>query len=88
MSSHLEIQLVCSPIGCPPDQRATVRGLGLRKTNDKRVVVDTPELRGMIFKVKHLVSVLGAAKEGPRTVDRGPRTKTTAKKKTKTKKAS
>lgn len=31
--------------------------MGLRKTNDKKVYPDRPEIRGMIFKVKHLVSV-------------------------------
>ena len=39
------------------DHRATVRGLGLKWTNHTVEVVDTPETRGMIFKVRHLVTV-------------------------------
>ncbi len=57
MSTNLEIQLVHSPIGCPEDQRATVRGLGLRKLYQCRTLKDTPCVRGMIKKVKHLVSI-------------------------------
>ena len=46
-----------SPIGRKSDQRATLVGLGLNKMNRSRVLEDTPSVRGMINKVKHLVSV-------------------------------
>jgi large subunit ribosomal protein L30 len=46
-----------SPIGRPPDQEATLRGLGLNKRHRRRVLEDTPAVRGMIRKVKHLVRV-------------------------------
>ncbi|NNG05305.1 MAG: 50S ribosomal protein L30 [Inquilinus sp.] len=46
-----------SPIGRPGDQRATLIGLGLNKMNRVRVLEDTPSVRGMIDKVKHLVRV-------------------------------
>ena len=39
------------------DQTATCRAMGLRKIGDVAVLPDNPSVRGMIFKVKHLVSV-------------------------------
>ncbi|PZU45810.1 MAG: 50S ribosomal protein L30 [Sphingomonas sp.] len=48
-----------SPIRRTKDQRATLVGLGLNKMNRTRELQDTPEVRGMIAKVKHLVSVEG-----------------------------
>jgi len=46
-----------SPIGRPRDQRATLIGLGLNKMNRTRELEDTPAVRGMVNKVKHLVRV-------------------------------
>lgn len=53
----LKITQVKSVIGSPADQRATVRALGLKRINDTTVQADTPVIRGMVFKVKHLVKV-------------------------------
>ena len=53
----IKVTLVRSVIGTKKDHRATVRGLGLGKVNSSRVLVDTPEVRGMIRKVDYLVSV-------------------------------
>jgi large subunit ribosomal protein L30 len=39
------------------DQEATLKGLGLGKRHRSRVLQDTPEVRGMIYKVRHLVTV-------------------------------
>jgi large subunit ribosomal protein L30 len=39
------------------DQRATVRALGIRRMNHAVEHTDTPQIRGMIFKVRHLVEV-------------------------------
>jgi large subunit ribosomal protein L30 len=50
------VKLIRSGIGTPKDQRATLKGLGLSRINQERSLVDTPALRGMIFKVRHLVS--------------------------------
>ena len=50
---------VGSPIRRTKDQRATLIGLGLNKMNRKRELQDTPEVRGMIAKVQHLVKVEG-----------------------------
>ncbi|HEU5048284.1 MAG TPA: 50S ribosomal protein L30 [Rickettsiales bacterium] len=47
-----------SPIGRQKYQRDTLIGLGLNKINRKRTLADTPSLRGMIEKVKHLVKVV------------------------------
>ncbi|HXZ00989.1 MAG TPA: 50S ribosomal protein L30 [Stellaceae bacterium] len=46
-----------SPIGRESYQRATLKGLGLNKLRRRRVLEDTPAVRGMIERVKHLVRV-------------------------------
>ncbi len=46
-----------SPIGRRKDQRATLIGLGLNKMHRSRELEDTPAVRGMIGKVRHLVTV-------------------------------
>ena len=46
-----------SPIGRRADQEATLKGLGLNKRHRRRTLEDTPAVRGMIDKVKHLVQV-------------------------------
>ena len=57
MSGKLKITQVKSVIGSPADQRRTVRALGLKRINDTVEQEDTPTVRGMVFKVKHLVEV-------------------------------
>jgi len=54
----LTVKLVRSVAGTRESHRATVRGLGLRKTNSQSVLEDTPAVRGMINKVAYLVQVL------------------------------
>ena len=46
-----------SPIGRQSDQKRTLIGLGLNKIGRSKVLSDTPSIRGMINKVKHLVEV-------------------------------
>ena len=53
----LKVTQTGSPIRRPADQRAALVGLGLNKMNRTRVLEDTPSIRGMINKVKHMVSV-------------------------------
>ncbi len=53
----LKITLVRSPIGFHRTQGETVRGMGLRRIRHTVELVDTPETRGMIHKVRHLVTV-------------------------------
>ena len=48
-----------SPIRRTADQRATLVGLGLNKMHKTLELVDTPEVRGMIRKVQHMVKVEG-----------------------------
>ncbi len=57
-SKQVKVKLVRSVIGTREDHRATVRGLGLRRLNDVRVLEDTPAVRGMIRKVFYLVQVI------------------------------
>ena len=54
----VKIKLVKSVAGTRESHRATVRGLGLRKTNSESTLEDTPAVRGMIDKVSYLVKVL------------------------------
>ena len=53
----VRVTQVGSPIGRPKDQRQTLIGLGLNKMHRTRALEDTPSVRGMIDKVKHLVRV-------------------------------
>jgi large subunit ribosomal protein L30 len=52
------VEQIGSPIRRPKDQRATLIGLGLNKMHRRRTLKDTPEVRGMIRKVQHLVRVV------------------------------
>ncbi len=52
------VQQVRSGLGRKKDQQATLIGLGLGKLNRTRTLEDTPSVRGMIDKVKHLVQVV------------------------------
>jgi large subunit ribosomal protein L30 len=54
---RLKVTQVRSLIGVKRDQRESVRSLGLKRINDVVVKEDRPEIRGMIFKVNHLVKV-------------------------------
>ncbi len=53
----LRVTQVRSAIGRKPGQRETLIGLGLNKLNKSSVLEDTPSIRGMVNKVKHLVRV-------------------------------
>ncbi len=55
----VRVTQVGSPIGRRADQRQTLIGLGLNKLHRTRELEDTPSVRGMINKVKHLVRVDG-----------------------------
>ena len=56
-AKRLKITLVRSPIGFNKTQAATVLGMGLRRIRHSVELKDTPETRGMIHKVRHLVEV-------------------------------
>lgn len=53
----LKIKLVKSPVSSKPDQRATVKALGLTKLQSEVVKNDNPQIRGMIKKIAHLIEV-------------------------------
>jgi large subunit ribosomal protein L30 len=55
----VKVKWVVSFIACTDDMRQTIRGLGLRRLHQVVERQDTPETRGMIHKVRHLVEVVG-----------------------------
>jgi large subunit ribosomal protein L30 len=55
----ITVKQIGSPIRRDKVQRATLIGLGLNKMNKQRELIDTPEVRGMINKLPHLVRVIG-----------------------------
>jgi large subunit ribosomal protein L30 len=57
--AKVKITQTGSPIRRTPDQRKTLIGLGLNKMHRTVELDDTPEVRGMIRKVQHMVSVEG-----------------------------
>jgi large subunit ribosomal protein L30 len=57
-SKTITIQYFRSAIGFNVHQKLVIKGLGFRKLNSKREVIDTPEIRGMIATVPHLVRVV------------------------------
>ena len=57
MANEIKVTLVKSPIGYSSSQRATVKALGLKKINSSVIKDDSKEIRGMIRKINHLLSV-------------------------------
>ena len=55
--SPLKVTQVKSVIGSKGDHTRTVRALGLKRLRDSRTHEDTPQIRGMLHKVRHLVRV-------------------------------
>ena len=55
--AQVKVTLTKSLLGRPADQRATVKALGLKKTNSQVVKEVTPQIEGMLHKVRHLVKV-------------------------------
>ncbi len=54
----IKVKMIGSVIGCPQGQRATVRGLGLRRLHQVVEREDTPQIRGMVKKIPHLVTII------------------------------
>ena len=54
----IKVKQIGSPIRREKDQRATLIGLGLNKMHKTRELEDSPEVRGMIRKVQHMVEVV------------------------------
>lgn len=56
-NNHIVVTQIGSPIGRNKVQRQTLIGMGLNKRHKTRVLEDTPSVRGMINKVKHLIKI-------------------------------
>ncbi len=56
-ATMLKVTQVRSQIGTKPKTRGTLRALGLRRLGDSNVLPDRPEIRGMLHRVPHLVTV-------------------------------
>jgi large subunit ribosomal protein L30 len=52
------IEQIGSPIRRPSIQRATLIGLGLNKMHKRRMLIDSPQVRGMVAKIHHLVRIV------------------------------
>ena len=57
MARKLRIRQFKSVSGHTQDQRATIEALGIRRLHQVVEHADTPQIRGMVFKVRHLVKV-------------------------------
>ncbi len=58
MAKTIIVKQIGSPIRRPKDQRATLVGLGLNKMHKTRELEDTPSVRGMVNKIRHLVEIV------------------------------
>jgi large subunit ribosomal protein L30 len=65
------VKQIGSPIRRPPEQEATLVGLGLNKMNRVRTLEDTPSVRGMIAKVAHLVTVVDEGERAAKAKKKG-----------------
>jgi large subunit ribosomal protein L30 len=65
MAGSIRVQLVRSMIGRPEKHRRVLLGMGLTRLNKKVELKDTPEIRGMINKISHLVSTEEKIDEAP-----------------------
>ncbi|HZA01737.1 MAG TPA: 50S ribosomal protein L30 [Hyphomicrobiaceae bacterium] len=54
----ITIEQIASPSRRPEKQRETLIGLGLDKLHRRRTLKDTPEVRGMVNKVQHLIRII------------------------------
>ncbi len=53
--AKIEVKLVKSGIGCSKNQKRVLKSLGLTKLNKVRTYSDNPAVRGMLYKVSHLI---------------------------------
>ena len=69
----LKVKLTKSYAGASEDQVATIKSLGLKKFGSERLLQDTPANRGMVNKVRHLVTAETVQAEAPKPSRRKPR---------------
>jgi large subunit ribosomal protein L30 len=60
-TAKIKVTQIASPINRQAYQRATLVGLGLNKLNRTRILEDTPSVRGMVERVRHLLKVEAAS---------------------------
>jgi large subunit ribosomal protein L30 len=58
-SGTITIRLVHGGIACPKDQKQTIRALGFRRRGEAVTREDTPAIRGMMRKIRHLIEIEG-----------------------------
>ena len=58
-NGQIQIKLVRSGIGFPTKQKKVIQGLGFTRLNQVVTRPDTPQIRGMVFKIRHLVEIVG-----------------------------
>ena len=58
-NGQIQIKLIRSGIGFPMKQKKVIQGLGFSRLNQVVTRPDTPEIRGMVFKIRHLVEIVG-----------------------------
>jgi len=58
-NGQIQIKLVRSGIGFPAKQKKVIQGLGFTRLNQVITRQDTPQIRGMVFKIRHLVEIVG-----------------------------
>jgi large subunit ribosomal protein L30 len=58
----ITVEQIASPMRRPDIQRQTLIGLGLNKLHRRRTLVDTPDVRGMINRISHLVKIVEETK--------------------------
>lgn len=56
-SKTLRVTWIRSDIGYPKDQKATIKAIGFKRLNQTLELTDSPQLRGQIFKVKHMLRI-------------------------------
>jgi large subunit ribosomal protein L30 len=64
MRKTITVEQIGSPIRRPAVQRATLVGLGLNKMHKRRTLIDSPQVRGMIAKISHLVRIVDDKAKG------------------------
>jgi len=57
-SKKIKVKFIHSGIATPPKHRATLKGLGLTRLLQERILPDTPQVRGMVAKISHLVKIV------------------------------
>ena len=70
--AQLKVTQIKSAIGTKPNQRQTLRSLGLKRIHDSVVQEDRPEIRGMVATVPHLVTVEESLRRRHRHDSEGP----------------